>query len=98
MSLPIPKLDDRSFQDLVDEAKKRIPHYCKEWTDHNVSDPGVTLIEDILSKKGKMFATCSNPSVAFERRHTWSGSATIVANTSGAKAQKKAVNGAAVIA
>ena len=45
MSLPIPKLDDRSFQDLVDEAKKRIPHYCKEWTDHNVSDPGVTLIE-----------------------------------------------------
>lgn len=45
MSLPIPKLDDRSFQDLVDEAKKRIPHYTKEWTDHNVSDPGVTLIE-----------------------------------------------------
>ncbi len=45
MSLPTPKLDDRSFQDLVDEAKKRIPHYCEEWTDHNVSDPGVTLIE-----------------------------------------------------
>ncbi len=40
-----PKLDDRHFQDIVDEAKKRIPHYCKEWTDHNVSDPGVTLIE-----------------------------------------------------
>lgn len=45
MSLAAPKLDDRHFQDLVDEAKKRIPHYCKEWTDHNVSDPGVTLIE-----------------------------------------------------
>lgn len=45
MSLTAPKLDDRQFQDLVDEAKKRIPHYCKEWTDHNVSDPGVTLIE-----------------------------------------------------
>ncbi len=45
MTLPLPKLDDRTFQDLVDEAKKRIPHYCKEWTDHNVSDPGVTLIE-----------------------------------------------------
>lgn len=43
--LAAPKLDDRKFQDLVDEAKKRIPHYCKEWTDHNVSDPGVTLIE-----------------------------------------------------
>jgi predicted phage baseplate assembly protein len=45
MSLVAPKLDDRSFQELVDEAKKRIPHYCREWTDHNVSDPGVTLIE-----------------------------------------------------
>ncbi|MBK8988443.1 MAG: putative baseplate assembly protein [Chloroflexi bacterium] len=45
MSLIAPKLDDRHFQDLVDEAKKRIPHYVKEWTDHNVSDPGVTLIE-----------------------------------------------------
>jgi predicted phage baseplate assembly protein len=43
--LPKPKLDDREFQDLVDEAKKRIPHYTKEWTDHNVSDPGITLIE-----------------------------------------------------
>ena len=25
MYLPAPKLDDRHFQDLVDEAKKRIP-------------------------------------------------------------------------
>ncbi len=39
------KLDDRSFQELVDEAKKLIPHYTPEWSDHNVSDPGVTLIE-----------------------------------------------------
>ncbi len=45
MILVAPKLDDRRFQDLVDEAKKRIPYYCKDWTDHNVSDPGVTLIE-----------------------------------------------------
>ncbi len=45
MALVAPKLDDRNFQDIVDEAKKRIPHYTKEWTDHNVSDPGVTLIE-----------------------------------------------------
>ncbi len=45
MALVTPKLDDRGFQDIVDEAKKRIPHYCKEWTDHNVSDPGITLIE-----------------------------------------------------
>src|SRR5256886_8865869 len=45
MSLPAPNLDDRRFQDIVDEAKRRITRYCPEWTDHNVSDPGVALIE-----------------------------------------------------
>lgn len=45
MPLPAPDLDDRRFQDLVDEAKRLIPRYCPEWTNHNVSDPGVALIE-----------------------------------------------------
>lgn len=45
MVLPAPKLDDRSFQDLVDDAKRFVQERCPEWTDHNVSDPGVTLIE-----------------------------------------------------
>jgi predicted phage baseplate assembly protein len=45
MSLPAPHLDDRTFQNLVDEAKRMVQQRCPEWTDHNVSDPGVTLIE-----------------------------------------------------
>lgn len=45
MSLPVVNLDDRKFQDLVDEAKRRIPKHCPEWTNHNLSDPGVALIE-----------------------------------------------------
>jgi predicted phage baseplate assembly protein len=45
MALPVPNLDDRRFQDLVDEAKRMVQQRCPEWTDHNVSDPGVTLIE-----------------------------------------------------
>jgi predicted phage baseplate assembly protein len=45
MPLPTPQLDDRRFQDIVDQAKSLIPQYCPEWTDHNVSDPGVALIE-----------------------------------------------------
>ncbi|MEP7188075.1 MAG: putative baseplate assembly protein, partial [Roseiflexaceae bacterium] len=45
MPLPTANLDDRRFQDIVDQAKRMIPQYCPEWTDHNVSDPGVTLIE-----------------------------------------------------
>lgn len=43
--LPSSNLDDRTFADLVDECMLRIPRYCPEWTDHNLSDPGVTLIE-----------------------------------------------------
>src|SRR5579863_656907 len=45
MSLPSPNLDDRTFQDIVDDVKRQIGRRCPEWTDHNVSDPGVTLIE-----------------------------------------------------
>jgi predicted phage baseplate assembly protein len=45
MPLPTPNLDDRRFQDLVDDAKRLVQERCPEWTDHNVADPGVTLIE-----------------------------------------------------
>ncbi|MBA2571027.1 MAG: putative baseplate assembly protein, partial [Chloroflexi bacterium] len=45
MTLPVPNLDDRRFQDLVDDAKRLVQQRCPEWTDHNVSDPGVTLVE-----------------------------------------------------
>src|SRR4029450_13356665 len=45
MALPVPNLDDRRFQDLVDDAKRLVQQRCPEWTDHNVSDPGGTLIE-----------------------------------------------------
>lgn len=45
MSLAAPNLDDRRFQDLVDDAKRLVQQHCPEWSDHNVSDPGVTLIE-----------------------------------------------------
>ncbi|HWR26546.1 MAG TPA: baseplate J/gp47 family protein [candidate division Zixibacteria bacterium] len=40
-----PNLDDRKWQDIVDEAKALIPKYTPEWTDHNQSDLGITLIE-----------------------------------------------------
>jgi predicted phage baseplate assembly protein len=45
MTLPTPKLDDRKFQDIVREARAKIPQYCPGWTDYNLSDPGITLIE-----------------------------------------------------
>lgn len=45
MGLPIPNLDDRRFDELVDELRALIPLYSKEWSDHNVHDPGVTFME-----------------------------------------------------
>jgi hypothetical protein len=48
VALKAPKLDnldDLHFQQLVDEARRRIPLYCSDWTDFNLSDPGITLVE-----------------------------------------------------
>ena len=45
MPLQIPVLDDRRFADLVDEARSLIPTYAPAWTNHNPSDPGITLVE-----------------------------------------------------
>ena len=43
--IPTPRLDDRTFKDLVDEAIRLIPQYCPDWTNFNPTDPGITLIE-----------------------------------------------------
>jgi predicted phage baseplate assembly protein len=45
MTIPEVMLDDRRFQDLVNECRRRVPKSCPEWTEVNVSDPGMTLIE-----------------------------------------------------
>lgn len=45
MTLPVPNLDDRSFLDLVAQARERIAHSCPTWTDLSVHDPGMALVE-----------------------------------------------------
>jgi len=45
MPLRTPVLDNRSYAQLRDELVARIPVYTPEWTDHNPSDPGITLLE-----------------------------------------------------
>ncbi|MEF8878696.1 MAG: putative baseplate assembly protein, partial [Haloarculaceae archaeon] len=47
MSLEIPDLDDRTFEDLVAAAVERIPVHTDEWTDHNAHDPGITVLETL---------------------------------------------------
>jgi hypothetical protein len=48
MSLPKQNLDDKTYDQLVEETKALIPRYAPQWTDHNWSDPGITFI-DLLS-------------------------------------------------
>ncbi|WP_454698342.1 putative baseplate assembly protein [Arthrobacter humicola] len=43
--LHAPNLDDRDFAALFAEARSLIPRYTPEWTDHNLSDPGITLLQ-----------------------------------------------------
>ena len=45
MPLPDIQLDDRRFEQLFLEARQRIARYTPEWTDHNESDPGITLLQ-----------------------------------------------------
>lgn len=45
MGLPIPNLDDKTFDELVQEARSLIARYAPEWTDYNIHDPGITFIE-----------------------------------------------------
>ena len=45
MSIALTNLDDRRWADLVEEGRALIPFYSPGWTDHNVHDPGITLVE-----------------------------------------------------
>src|SRR3954447_6705937 len=45
MSLTLPAVDSRNYQELLNEAVARIPVHNPEWTNFNRSDPGITLIE-----------------------------------------------------
>jgi hypothetical protein len=45
MTIPLSNLDNRTFDDLTKELQALIHSYCSEWTDHNVSDPGIMLVE-----------------------------------------------------
>src|SRR4051812_33892511 len=45
MPIRPPSLDDRRFDDLVDDLIARIPAHTPEWTNPRLGDPGRTLIE-----------------------------------------------------
>jgi len=45
MALTIPNLDTKDFNHFVEENQASLPALAPEWTDYNLSDPGITLLE-----------------------------------------------------
>jgi predicted phage baseplate assembly protein len=45
LSAELPVIDNRTFDDIVAEAKTRIPRYTNEWTEFNAGDAGFALVE-----------------------------------------------------
>lgn len=45
MPIPLPRLDDRRFDDLVRDGIAHARETCPTWTDFTAGDPGVTLVE-----------------------------------------------------
>jgi predicted phage baseplate assembly protein len=57
MPLPLPDLDTRAFADLADEARASVPRWARGWTDHNLSDPGITLTELVAAEVDRLMYT-----------------------------------------
>jgi hypothetical protein len=45
VSLPVPVLDDKTWTEIVEDARSRIPRRSPDWTDWNAHDPGITFLE-----------------------------------------------------
>lgn len=39
-------LDDKGYDQIREESIARIPMYSREWTNYNISDPGITILEN----------------------------------------------------
>jgi len=43
--LPEIRLDDETYQEIMQQVRSRIALYYPEWTDYNLHDPGITFLE-----------------------------------------------------
>ena len=43
------ELNDKSYEELFAEALAQIPLYSDEWTNFNVSDPGITILQNLTA-------------------------------------------------
>ena len=43
--IDLEKLNTQEFDDMIESARRQIGHLSDEWTNTQVSDPGMTLID-----------------------------------------------------
>lgn len=41
--------EEKTYEQYMDEALRKIPLYCQEWTNYNPSDVGMTILENITA-------------------------------------------------
>lgn len=42
-------LEDKTYQELINDAMMQIPLHSSEWTNYNPSDPGITILENLTA-------------------------------------------------
>lgn len=45
MAIQLPNLDTKTYEEISEEMVASIPKYTDKWTNHNPSDPGITILE-----------------------------------------------------
>ncbi|HUW66773.1 MAG TPA: hypothetical protein VMW20_01860 [Candidatus Nanoarchaeia archaeon] len=45
MTIQLPNLDTKTYEEISEEMVASIPKYTDKWTNHNPSDPGITILE-----------------------------------------------------
>ncbi|MBR5420217.1 MAG: baseplate J/gp47 family protein [Lachnospiraceae bacterium] len=64
--LRIEEAKTKTYEENIDEAIAEIPLYSKEWTNFNVSDPGITILENFSAFSALQAAGI--PRVSYEAR------------------------------
>ncbi|MDE6959881.1 MAG: hypothetical protein K2P27_03380, partial [Lachnospiraceae bacterium] len=41
--------EEKTYEELLSEALMKIPFYSEEWTNRNPSDPGITILENLIA-------------------------------------------------
>lgn len=72
MSFELPDLDPAPAEQLLNELIRRVPFVAPDWTDHNESDPGITLLQ-LLSWAGEAlsYQACAIPAETYRNMLRW---------------------------